>query len=229
MACGVTRPLHGVTEPKRKIMRELAVEQELVKSAQAGDRGAFELLAVKYQRKLVRLLAQLVPDADEAETVAQEALVRAYRALPRLAPDAPFAAWLYRIGIKAAKDHLANRPAAVKPKAATEHHAVQTTTTDEPDHVSRQIITAVHTALQDLPEELRAALSLREIEGLGYEEISRITGCPVESVRFRIARARQLIAARLKVQATLQGRATRQADRHREGWLKSCTARLSSS
>ena len=188
-------------------MSERDADLELVRRAQRGDRHAFDLLVLKYQRRLARLLSRFIRDPAEIEDVTQEAFVKAYRALANFRGDSAFYTWLYRIGINTAKNHLS---------VSGRHVVLHTDNPDEdgePDDpagqiadnhppetemASRQIIATVNAAVEALPEELRTAITLRELEGLSYEDIAVAMQCPVGTVRSRIFRAREAIAAQLK-------------------------------
>jgi len=184
------------------------IDQQLVERAQRGDKRAFDLLVIKYQRKLARLLSQFIRDAAEVEDVTQETFIKAYRSLSSFRGDSAFYTWLYRIGINAAKNFLV----AQKRRASTttnefdievaenfeEGSQLRELNTPENELMSKQIAQTVHQALQGLPEELRSAITLREIEGLSYEEIASIMSCPTGTVRSRIFRAREAIADKLQ-------------------------------
>ncbi len=186
---------------------ERAVDQQLVERAQSGDKRAFELLVVKYQRRVARLVGRLVRDPHESEDVTQEAFVRAYRALGNFRGDSAFYTWLYRIAINTAKNYLVaqNRrpPSSTEMDAAEaeqteEGYHLRETATPETELMSKQLAQTVQKAMQSLPEELRTAITLREIEGLTYEEIADAMQCPVGTVRSRIFRARDAISVQLK-------------------------------
>ncbi len=188
-------------------MNDREADQQLVERAQRGDKQAFGLLVSKYQRKLVRLLSRLIRDPAEVEDVAQEAFIKAYRALPSFRGDSAFYAWLYRIGVNTAKNFLVSQgrrvPTATdldSEEAETYEDGGQLRDINTPERVlqSKQIGETVNAAMEALPEELRVAITLREIEGLSYEDISRIMDCPIGTVRSRIFRAREAIAARLR-------------------------------
>ncbi|MSQ21014.1 MAG: RNA polymerase sigma factor RpoE [Betaproteobacteria bacterium] len=183
------------------------LDQVLVERAQRGDKTAFGLLVSKYQRKLQRLLSRLVRDPGEVEDVTQEAFIKAYRALPTFRGDSAFYTWLYRIGINTAKNYLV--AAGRRAPTATEIDADEAEGFEDgeqlrdistPEHIlmSRQIADTVNEAMSGLPEELRSAIALREIEGLSYEEIATVMNCPIGTVRSRIYRAREAIAAQLR-------------------------------
>ena len=183
------------------------VDQQLVERAQRGDKKAFELLVVKYQRKLGRLLSRFVRDPAEVEDVTQEAFIKAYRALPSFRGDSAFYTWLYRIGINTAKNYLV--ALGRRAPTTTEFDAEEAESFDDADNLrdnntpdamlqSKEIGEAVTRAMEALPEELRTAITLREIEGLSYEDIANVMACPIGTVRSRIFRARDAIAAELR-------------------------------
>ncbi len=188
-------------------MSEREVDQALVERAQKGEKQAFDLLVTKYQRKLGRLLSRFIRDPAEVEDVAQEAFIKAYRALPSFRGDSAFYTWLYRIGINTAKNYLVAQgrraPTSTgfdSEEAETFEDGDQLRDINTPESLlhSKQIGETVNAAMESLPEELRTAIVLREIEGLSYEEIAKIMDCPIGTVRSRIFRAREAVAARLK-------------------------------
>ena len=188
-------------------MADREVDQQLVERAQRGDKRAFDLLVVKYQRKLGRLLSRFIRDPAEVEDVAQEAFIKAYRALPSFRGDSAFYTWLYRIGINTAKNYLValgRRAPTVtefdsdEAESFEDGEQLRDINTPESMLMSKEIGSTVNAAMEDLPEDLRTAIALREIEGLSYEEIASIMNCPIGTVRSRIFRAREAIAARRK-------------------------------
>jgi RNA polymerase sigma-70 factor (ECF subfamily) len=188
-------------------MSDREVDQQLVERAQRGDKQAFELLVSKYQRKLARLLSRFIRDATEVEDVTQEAFIKAYRALPTFRGDSAFYTWLYRIGINTAKNYLVamGRRAPTTTEIDSEEaegfedgDQLRDLNTPENEMMSRQVAETVNQTLDTLPEELRSAITLREIEGLSYEDIANIMNCPIGTVRSRIFRAREAIAAKLR-------------------------------
>jgi RNA polymerase sigma-70 factor (ECF subfamily) len=188
-------------------MSDREVDQQLVERAQRGDKAAFELLVSKYQRKLARLLSRFIRDATEVEDVTQEAFIKAYRALPTFRGDSAFYTWLYRIGINTAKNYLAamGRRAPTTTEIDSEEaegyedgEQLRDVNTPENMMMSRQVAETVNQTLESLPEELRSAITLREIEGLSYDDIADIMNCPIGTVRSRIFRAREAIAAKLR-------------------------------
>jgi len=185
------------------------IDQQLVERVQRGDKQAFDLLVIKYQRKLARLLSQFIRDAAEVEDVAQETFIKAYRALPSFRGESAFYTWLYRIGINTAKNFLISqgRRAPTMTSAGfdiedaenfEEGSQLREMNTPESELMSKQIAETVNQTLQELPEELRKAITLREIEGISYEEIATIMNCPIGTVRSRIFRAREIIAEKLR-------------------------------
>jgi len=188
-------------------MGDREVDQQLVERAQRGDKHAFELLVGKYQRRLGRLINRFVRNAAEAEDLTQEAFIKAYRALPAFRGDSAFYTWLYRIGINTAKNHLLaqGRRAPTSTAFDTEEaedfedaSLLHEVATPENEMMSKQVVQVVNASLQQLPEDLRTALTLREIEGLSYEEIATVMNCPIGTVRSRIFRAREVVAANLR-------------------------------
>ena len=188
-------------------MGEREVDRQLVERAQGGDKHAFELLVIKYQRKLARLLSRFIRDPGEVEDVTQEAFIKAYRALPSFRGDSAFYTWLYRIGINTAKNYLVTlgrRNHSVIDNEEAEDiedgDQLKDMNTPESQMITRQIAETVNTTLQNLPEELRIAITLRELDGMSYEEIAQIMNCPIGTVRSRIFRAREAIAEKLRPQ-----------------------------
>jgi RNA polymerase sigma-70 factor, ECF subfamily len=188
-------------------MSEREIDHLLVERAQRGDKRAFELLVEKYQRKLARLVSRLVRDPGEAEDVTQEAFIKAYRALPSFRGDSAFYTWLYRIGINTAKNYLVatGRRAPTSTEVDAEEaesfesgEQLRDINTPESLLLSKEIATTVNAAIESLPEELRSAIQLRELEGMSYEEIAKLMDCPIGTVRSRIFRAREAIAEKLK-------------------------------
>ena len=182
----------------------------LVQRAVAGDQRAFELLVIKYQRRLQRLIGRMVRDSDLVEDIAQETFIRAYRALPQFRGESQFYTWLYRIAVNTTRKFLQERKRSPtmsdRAVASNEDNdetfwAVGEPSTDEtPESVlaAKEVAAAVNSGLAALPPDLRQALTLREIEGLSYEEIAAVMDCPMGTVRSRIFRARELISAKLK-------------------------------
>lgn len=188
-------------------MGEREADLLLVERVQSGDQQAFGLLVSKYQRKLLRLVMRMVRDPAEAEDVTQEAFIKAYRALPNFRGDSAFYTWLYRIGVNTAKNWLVahgRRMPTVSEIGDEDGEGIEDSgllrDDETPDRVllSKQIGETVNAAMDALPEDLRTAISLREIEGLSYEEIAQVMDCPIGTVRSRIFRAREAIAAQLR-------------------------------
>ncbi len=188
-------------------MGEREIDQVLVERAQAGDKHAFELLVVKYQRKLARLLSRFIRDAAEVEDVSQEAFIKAYRALPSFRGESAFYTWLYRIGINTAKNFLVARgrraPTSTEfdieeAESFEDAGQLHDLNTPEATLLTREIGDTVNAAVAALPEELRTALTLREMEGLSYEDIAQVMNCPIGTVRSRIFRAREAVAEKLR-------------------------------
>jgi RNA polymerase sigma-70 factor, ECF subfamily len=183
------------------------IDRQLVARAQQGDRQAFNLLVVKYQRKLSRLLSRFIRDQAEVEDVTQEAFIKAYRALPAFRGDSAFYTWLYRIGINTAKNYLMalgrRAPTSTEVEAEDaegfeEGEQLRDINTPESVLLSNEIAATVNSTIEQLPEELRQAIQMREIEGLSYEEIAQAMNCPIGTVRSRIFRAREAIAEKLR-------------------------------
>jgi RNA polymerase sigma-70 factor, ECF subfamily len=188
-------------------MGDREVDQQLVERAQRGDKRAFELLVLKYQRKLGRLLSRFVRDQAEVEDVTQEAFIKAYRALPGFRGESAFYTWLYRIGINTAKNYLValgrRAPTSTgfdneEAEGFEDADQLRDSSTPESELEGKEIAATVNRAMDALPKDLRTAITLREIEGLSYEEIANVMNCPVGTVRSRIFRARDAIAAELR-------------------------------
>jgi RNA polymerase sigma-70 factor, ECF subfamily len=181
-------------------------DQQLVQRVQAGDKSAFNLLVLKYQHRVLKLVSRFVNDAAEAEDVAQEAFIKAYRALPSFRGDSAFYTWLYRIAINTAKNALvSNRRRPVDfdldmqdPEQYERQARLRDADTPEGVMLTEEIREVVEKAMEQLPEDLRTAIVLRELEGLSYEEIAEAMDCPVGTVRSRIFRAREAIDKKLK-------------------------------
>ncbi|MEO7255916.1 MAG: RNA polymerase sigma factor RpoE [Casimicrobium sp.] len=191
-------------------MSDRAVDQELVERVQAGDKRAFDLLVLKYQRKVQRLVSRFVRDSGEVDDVVQEAFIKAYRALPTFRGDAAFYTWIYRIAINCAKNYLASPARRIVPQSDLmseddddaesfeRNDGLHDVATPDAEYASKQIAEAVNRAMAALPDDLRTAVTLREIEGLSYEEIAEAMDCPIGTVRSRIFRAREAIATELR-------------------------------
>jgi RNA polymerase sigma-70 factor (ECF subfamily) len=191
------------------------IDQELVVRAQAGDKRAFELLVVKYQRRVARLLSRLIRDQNEIEDVSQESFIKAYRALPSFRGESAFYTWLYRIAINTAKNHLSTlgrRPQLLADYEDEEGESLDAAAqipdyhTPETELSNRQIVSTVNAVVDELPSELRTAITLREMEGLSYEDIAAVMNCPIGTVRSRIFRAREAIAGKLRPLLDIVGR-----------------------
>ena len=183
----------------------------LVERTVAGDQKAFGLLVMKYQRRIERLIGRMVRDTNLIEDIAQETFIRAYRALPQFRGEAQFYTWLYRIAVNTAKKALVDlkRDPVVSESALrggndddeeTSGMENELTSAETPETVlaAKEIAATVNSAMEALPEELRQAVTLREIEGLSYEEIAEVMNCPIGTVRSRIFRAREAISAKVK-------------------------------
>lgn len=183
------------------------MDAALVERVQRGDKKAFELLVLKYERRVHRLLSRMVRDPAEIEDIAQEAFIKAYRALPQFRGESAFYTWLYRIAVNTAKNVLMSSGRAVSnfseitdanDETFTEPEYLRDINTPESMMATRQVAETVNKAMTDLPEELRVAISMREIEGMSYEDIAQAMGCPIGTVRSRIFRAREAIASKLR-------------------------------
>jgi RNA polymerase sigma-70 factor, ECF subfamily len=188
-------------------MTDRDIDRQLVARAQRGDKQAFELLVEKYQRKLARLLSRFIRDPAEVEDVTQEAFIKAYRALPAFRGDSAFYTWLYRIGINTAKNYLmamgrraptSTEVEAEEAEGFEEGEQLRDINTPESMLLSSEIAKTVNATIEQLPEELRTAIQMREIEGMSYEDIAKAMDCPIGTVRSRIFRAREAIAEQLR-------------------------------
>jgi len=181
-------------------------DKELVKRAQEGDKTAFNALVTKYQIKVVNLVTRYVKDSDEAQDVAQEAFIKAYRGINKFRGDSAFYTWLYRIAINSAKNYLVSQsrktPAFAVDVEDAEHMesatALKEFGTPEGQMLTEEIETTVYKAIKELPEDLKTAITLRELEGMSYDEIAEVMQCPIGTVRSRIFRAREAIDKHLK-------------------------------
>lgn len=183
-------------------------DQQLVARVQKGDTTAFDLLVLKYQHKIFGLISRYVRDSDEIQDVAQEAFIKAFRALPKFRGDSAFYTWLYRIAINTAKNHLVSRsrrpPATDVDVEDAEYYESASSLRDieNPENAlyGEELKQVVEDAIKELPEDLRTAVTLREFDGLSYEDIADVMDCPVGTVRSRIFRAREAIDKRVKHQ-----------------------------
>lgn len=182
------------------------LDEVLVRRVQSGDKKAFDSLVRKYQYKIVQLVNRYVKDPDESQDVAQEAFIKAYRALPSFRGESAFYTWLYRIAINTAKNHLSMRSRRPTDDEIEIEDAEQFESggrlrnyeTPEGLALTDEMALVIQSALEGLPEELRMAITLREFEGLSYDEIANVMGCPVGTVRSRIFRAREAIDKKLE-------------------------------
>ena len=188
-------------------MSDRDIDQALVERAQKGEHKAFELLVVKYQRRLNRLISRFIKDEHEVHDVTQEAFIKAYRALPNFRGESAFYTWLYRIAINTAKNFLitSGKRVMLQSDVANDEGEFLDITeqvadyhTPEAEMVNREILETVEAAVSRLPEDLRKAITLREMDGYSYEEIAQIMDCPIGTVRSRIFRAREVIAKDLR-------------------------------
>jgi len=186
------------------------VDAPLVERVKGGDQRAFEMLVVKYQRRVERLIGRMVRDVDLVPDIAQESFIRAYRALPNFRGDSAFYTWLYRIAVNTAKKalmELKRDPLVIHSALASRDEDDETSRvenelsdgeTPESLMASKQVAEAVNAAIEALSDDLRQAITLREIEGLSYEDIAEVMNCPIGTVRSRIFRAREAVALRLR-------------------------------
>tara|TARA_B110000503_G_scaffold129120_1_gene201005 strand:+ start:1396 stop:2004 length:609 start_codon:yes stop_codon:yes gene_type:complete len=188
-------------------LSERDIDAALVTRVQQGDKKAFDLLVLKYQRKIIRLLSRMIRDQNEIEDVAQEAFIKAYKALPQFRGDSAFYTWLYRISINTARNWLSQnsrRPSSPNMNVSendetfSEIDNLTDSHTPEAEMVSREIAASVNQTIESLPEELRQAIVMREIDGMSYEDIALAMSCPIGTVRSRIFRAREAIATKLR-------------------------------
>lgn len=187
-------------------MSEQESDQELVRRVQKGDKRAFDLLVLKYQHKIIKLISRYIRDTDEVQDVAQEAFIKAYRALANFRGESAFYTWLYRIAINTAKNYLVaqgRRPPGsdieLEDALIMEgESALKNNETPEGLALTEEIQQVILKTIEELPEELRTAITLRELEGLSYEEIAEAMSCPVGTVRSRIFRAREAIDTKLR-------------------------------
>ncbi len=189
-------------------MTATATDKQLVARVQKGDNRAFDLLVLKYQHKILGLISRYIQDSDEMQDVAQEAFIKAYRALPGFRGDSAFYTWLYRIAINTAKNHLVARsrrpPGSDVEVEDAEYYEGGSALRDQenPENAlfGEELKAVVEAAIADLPDDLRTAVTLREFDGLSYEDIADVMDCPVGTVRSRIFRAREAIDAKVSAQ-----------------------------
>ncbi|PCJ44294.1 MAG: RNA polymerase sigma factor RpoE [Moraxellaceae bacterium] len=187
-------------------MTEREADQQLVERVKKGDKRAFDLLVGKYQHKVLSIVGRFVNDPDEAKDVSQEAFIKAYRALPNFRGDSAFYTWIYRIAVNTAKNYLVARsrrpPGSDVDVADAEFYdggaVLHEITTPESQLMTDELEAMVYKALSDLPDDLRTAVTLREFDGLSYEEIAEVMDCPVGTVRSRIFRGREAIDNRIR-------------------------------
>jgi len=187
-------------------MSERAADQLLVDRVRAGDKRAFDLLVLKYQHRIVKLIMRYVKDQSEALDVAQEAFIKAYRAMPRFRGDSAFYTWMYRIAINTAKNHLVaarRRPLEYaseigEPEEFDWHMNLQNHDSPEGQAMGDELRSTIEAAMADLTDDLRTAIILREMDGLSYDEIAEVMECPVGTVRSRIFRAREAIDKKIR-------------------------------
>lgn len=189
-------------------MTAVETDQQLVVRVQKGDSRAFDMLVLKYQHKIMALISRYVHDSSEVQDVAQEAFIKAYRALPKFRGDSAFYTWLYRIAINTAKNHLVSRsrrpPGSGVDIEDAEYYdegsALRDLETPESSLFREELKEVIEAAISGLPEDLRTAVTLREFDGLSYEDIADIMDCPVGTVRSRIFRAREAIDIQVRQQ-----------------------------
>jgi len=194
-------PLPTAPKPAVELESDRSLDQRLVEKVQRGDKRAFDLLVTKYQHRLISLILRFVKDPDDAKDVAQETFIKAYRAIPRFRGDSAFYTWLYRIAINTAKNHLVSKGRRMADSqvdiADAEQfesaHLLKDVATPERHLMRDEIQNTVHKVLSELPEDLRMAVTLREFDGLSYEEIAAVMDCPIGTVRSRIFRGREAI------------------------------------
>lgn len=202
---GTIKPPEAAAEESQQLS-DRQVDQLLVERVQKGDSKAFDLLVLKYQNRIINLVTRFVSDHSEAQDVAQEAFIKAYRAIARFRGDSAFYTWLYRIAINTAKNYLVSRsrrpPTSDVDAQDAEQYSIDTRLKDrdtpERELLRAEIATTISTAIADLPEDLRSAIVLREMEGMSYENIALSMSCPIGTVRSRIFRAREAIDEKLR-------------------------------
>ena len=182
-------------------MGKRTTDQELVQRVQRGDKRAFDLLVLKYQQRIIHLISRFIRSPSDVEDIAQEAFIKAYRALPNFRKESTFYTWMYRIAVNTAKNHLLDKSGKIFEFAQRIDNLEQTegnltlTSKETPEHLllRDEIQTTILDAIEALPEELKIAITLREFENLSYEEIAKVMDCPLGTVRSRIFRAREAI------------------------------------
>jgi len=187
-------------------MGEREIDQALIERVQQGDKKAFDILVMKYQIRIIKLVSRFVRNADDAQDVAQEAFIKAYRALKNFRGDSAFYTWMYRIAINTAKNHLVSSSRKATTSAVDAQEAEQYDGADwlreyatpEKELMASEIKQVIYTSIAALPEDLKEAITLREMEGLSYEDIAAVMDCPIGTVRSRIFRAREAIDKELK-------------------------------
>jgi len=187
-------------------MGDRTSDQLLVERVKAGDKHAFDLLVLKYQHRIIKLIMRYVRDPAEAMDVSQEAFLKAYRAIPNFRGDSAFYTWMYRIAINTAKNHIVaarRRPLEYaaeisEPEDFEWHSSLQDSDSPEGLAIGDDLRRTIDTTIESLPDELRAALTLRELDGLTYEEIAHVMDCPIGTVRSRIFRAREALDKNIK-------------------------------
>ena len=191
-------------------MSEKEADQQLVERVQKGDKRAFDLLVVKYQQRVLAVIGRFIKDQDEAKDVAQEAFIKAYRALENFRGDSAFYTWIYRIAVNTAKNHLVSlgrRPPGNDVELEDAEYydgggVLHETSTPENNLLKGELEKVIYEAIAELPGDLRSAVTLREFDGLSYEEIAEVMDCPVGTVRSRIFRGREAIDSRIKALLT---------------------------
>lgn len=181
-------------------------DQQLVQRVKQGDKQAYDLLVIKYQHRILRLVSGYIHDHQEVQDITQEAFIKAYKALANFRGDSSFYTWLYRIAINTAKNYLISKGRKMMESEVDVHdsefhetsHALRDITTPEGKLASAEIEKTIHETIGDLPDDLKTAVMLREFDGLSYEEIAKVMDCPIGTVRSRIFRAREAIEKKLK-------------------------------
>ena len=187
-------------------MGEREIDQALVERVQQGDKKAFDILVLKYQHRIIKLIARFIRNSDEVQDVAQEAFIKAYRALKNFRGDSAFYTWMYRIAINTAKNHLVSASRRATESAVDAQDAEQYDSGDwlreyatpEKELLAAEIKKVIYETISGLPSDLKEAVTLREMEGLSYEEIAEVMSCPIGTVRSRIFRAREAIDKQIK-------------------------------